>query len=73
MYEAGVYVHDIGYWNSSTFEGYNHWGRISVLILLNVITWGVILSGLIEYWAKSDIPKFIPMLGIVGMIHMIMH
>lgn len=72
MYEAGVYVHDIGYWNSSTFEGYNHWGRISVLILLNVITWGVILSGLVEYWAKSDIPKFIPMLGIVGMIHMIM-
>lgn len=72
MYEAGIYVHDMGFWKSGTFVGYNHWGRISVLILLNVITWLVILSGLIEYWSKSDLPKFIPTLGIFGIVHMIM-
>jgi magnesium-transporting ATPase (P-type) len=72
MYEAGIYVHDIGYWNSGTFEGYKHWGRISVLMLLNIITWAVILTGLIEYWSKSNIPKFIPTLGVFGMIHIIM-
>lgn len=73
MYEAAIYVHDMGFWESGTFEGYNHWGRISILILLNFVTWVVILAGMIEYWAKSSsqIPVFIPIIGIVGFIHMI--
>lgn len=72
MYETGIYVHDMGFWASGIFVGYNHWGRVSVLIMLNVITWSVILSGLIEYWVKSDLPKFIPTVGVFGFIHMVM-
>lgn len=74
MYESAIYVHDIGFWNSGTFDGYNHWGRISILILLNVVTWVVILSGLIEYWVNSttELPMFIPTIGIIGFINMIL-
>lgn len=72
MYEAAIYIHDIGFWTTGTFVGYNHWGRISVLILLNVVTWVVILVGLIEYWSKSSsqIPSFVPVIGIFGFLHM---
>lgn len=74
MYEAAIYIHDIGFWSSGTFEGFSHWGRISVLILMNFVTWSVILAGLIEYWAKSSsqIPSFIPVLGIFGFVHMLL-
>jgi hypothetical protein len=72
VYEAGIYIHDIGYWKSETYSSYDHWGRISVLIFLNIITWSIIITGLVEYWNKSDLPIFISILGIVGAIHMMM-
>jgi len=74
LYESSIYVHDMGFWGSPSNTSYNHWGRIVVIILFNMITWCVVLAGLIEYWisSASQLPIFVPMLGMVGMAHMLM-
>ena len=72
MYETGMYIHDVGFWKSSSTVPYNRRGRLLIYITLNFITLAVNLAALIEYWHVSTIPLFIPLIMLMWFIHFIM-
>jgi len=72
MYEIGIYLHDIGYWNGQAADTYNYRGRYILLVMLNFITLGVNIAALVEYWLISSIPAFIPLIGLTWFLHFIM-
>ena len=72
MYEAGIYLHDMGYLNSLAGEPYNNKAKLFVLILLNLFTLSVNIFAVIDYWAVSVIPAFIPMVMLIWFTHFIM-
>lgn len=72
MYEAGIYLHDIGFWNSPANKPYNNKRKLFVLILLNFFTLAVIVFAVIDYWSVSKIPVFIPIVALVWFVHFIM-
>lgn len=72
MYEAGIYLHDIGYWKSPASKPYNNKAKLFVLILLNFFTLSVNVFAVIDYWSVSAIPVFIPMVMLIWFTHFIM-
>lgn len=72
MYEIGIYLHDMGFWEGKANDPYNYRGRYLLLVTLNAITLGVNIVALTEYWWVSSIPVFIPMIGLTWYLHFIM-
>ena len=72
MYESGIYLHDMGFWNSPANKPYNNRGRLLILILLNFFTLSVNVFAVIDYWSVSKIPVFIPMVMLIWFAHFIM-
>lgn len=69
MYEAGIYLHDKWFWETSVNCPYRNKAKLAVLIILNAITLGVNVAALIDYWTVSQIPAFIPILMLLWVIH----
>lgn len=72
MYEAGIYIHDRGYWTGKASEPYDNKGRLFILMLLNFTTLSVNVAALIEYWHVSNIPAFIPLIMLTWFSHFLM-
>lgn len=72
VYEIGIYVHDMGFWKGQASDPYNFKTRYALLTTLKMITMGVNLTALIEYWTVSEIPAFIPLMGLSWFGHFLM-
>lgn len=72
MYEMGIYLHDIGYWNGNAIVPYHNKKRFLLLVLINLMTLSVNVAALIEYWSVSIIPFFIPLIMFLWFSHFVM-
>lgn len=72
MVEGGIYVHDMGYWNSRADKKYLQWHRLIVLHLLSIVNWSIVVGLMIEYAVESTLPVFIPFLSIFGLVYTIL-